>query len=373
VTRPFLPISAPVLHGNEKIYVNECLDEGWISSNGKFIGRFEESFARFCGVSHGVACCNGTAALHLALVALEIGPGDEVIVPTITFVATANAVHYVGAKPVFADSERATWNLDPADVARKITPRTAAIIAVHLYGHPAQMDALRELATKHDLALIEDAAEAHGGEYHGRRTGSLADLAAFSFYGSKNFTTGEGGMCVTDDPALAERIRFLRGQAMDPHRRYWFPIVGYNYQMTNIAAAIGLAQVEQADWHLARRRQVFEWYHELLAGIPGVNWQPEAPWARHACWMFTILLEPRFDRDKVTDALAEEGIDTRPVFPPMHLLPPYENRVTPVSLPVGEDLAKRGFNVPTSAAIERADVERVCSTLRLVLERAKHA
>jgi perosamine synthetase len=363
----FIPVATPILNGNEKAYVNECLDTGWISSNGKFIPRFEEEFAAFCGSKHGIACCNGTVALHLALLALGIGPGDEVIVPTVTFVATANAVHYVGATPIFADSEPETWNIDPADVARKITPRTRAIIAVHLYGHPADMGALADLARKHGIHLVEDAAEAHGAEYRGRRAGSLGDVATFSFYGNKNLTTGEGGMCLTDDPALGERIRLLRGQGMDPARRYWFPVIGYNYRMTNIAAALGVAQLEKADWHIGRRREVFHWYVEKLAGLKGVTWQPTAPWARHACWMFTVLLPAGVDRDAVGVDLHARGIETRPVFPPMHLLPPYAHLAAPGSLPVGEDLARRGLNLPTGAHLSEADVDRICAELRAIL------
>jgi perosamine synthetase len=363
----FIPVATPILNGNEKAYVNECLDTGWISSNGKFIPRFEDEFAAFCGVSHAIACCNGTVALHLALLAVGIGPGDEVIVPTITFVATANAVHYVGATPVFADAERPTWNLDPEDVARKITAKTKAIIAVHLYGHPADMAKLAELARQHDLHLIEDAAEAHGAEYRGQRAGSLGEIATFSFYGNKNLTTGEGGMCLTSDEALAAKMRLLRGQGMDPARRYWFPIVGYNYRMTNIAAAIGCAQLERADWHLARRREVFAWYHELLADLYQLAVQPTAEWARHACWMFTVLLEEGIERDAVGKALHEAGIETRPVFPPMHLLPPYAHLAEPGSLPVGEDLSRRGLNLPTGAHLSRADVERICAELRRII------
>jgi perosamine synthetase len=290
-----------------------------------------------------------------------------VIVPTVTFVATANAVHYVGATPVFADAERETWNLDPEDVARKITPRTRAIIAVHLYGHPADMGKLAELARAHEVHLVEDAAEAHGAEYRGRRAGSLGDVATFSFYGNKNLTTGEGGMCLTADEALAAKIRMLRGQGMDPARRYWFPIVGYNYRMTNIAAAIGCAQLERVDWHLGRRREVFAWYHELLAGVPQVEMQPTADWARHACWMFTVLLREGIDRDAVAKALHAAGIETRPVFPPMHLLPPYAHLAPAGSLPVGEDLSRRGLNLPTGAHLSRADVERICTELRRII------
>lgn len=366
--RPIIPVASPVFAGNEKAYVNECLDSGWISSNGKFIERFEREFAAFCNVSHGVACCNGTVALHLALLALEIGPGDEVIVPTVTFVATANAVHYVGATPVFADSEKETWNIDPADVERKITLRTKAIIAVHLYGHSADMNALSALAQKHGIRLIEDAAEAHGAEYHGRRTGSLGEIATFSFYGNKNLTTGEGGMCLTNDESLAKKMSLLRGQGMDPNRRYWFPIIGYNYRMTNIAAAIGVAQLEKAEWHFARRREVFEWYKELLTGVSSVAFQPEASWAKHACWMFTVLISPNHSRDHVMKEMFRRGIETRPVFPPMHLLPPYQHLAREGSLPVGEDLSRRGMNLPTGAGLDRATVGRICSTLRDILD-----
>lgn len=363
----FIPVAAPVLNGNEKAYVLDCIETGWISSSGKYIPRFEKEFAEWCGTKHAVACCNGTVALHLALLALGIGPGDEVIVPTVTFVATANAVHYVGATPVFADSERVTWNLDPSDVAQKITPKTKAIIAVHLYGHPADMETLASLAKKNGITLIEDAAEAHGAEIRGRRAGSLGDVATFSFYGNKNLTTGEGGMCLTDNAALGEKMRLLRGQGMDPQRRYWFPIVGYNYRMTNIAAALGCAQLEKADWHIGRRREVFAWYHELLTGVSGVSWQPTAEWARHACWMFTALVRDEQTRDAVMLALHADGIETRPVFPPMHLLPPYEHLCKPGSLPVGEELSRRGLNLPTGAHLSREDVERVCASLKAAL------
>jgi perosamine synthetase len=363
----FLPVSEPLLGGNEKKYVNECLDEGWVSSTGRFIARFEQDFARYCGVQHALSCCNGTVALHLALLALGIGPGDEVIVPTVTFVATANAVHYVGATPVFADSERETWNLDPADVERKITPRTRAIIAVHLYGLPCEMDAISALARQHGLHVVEDAAESHGGEYRGRRTGSLGAVSTFSFYGNKNLTTGEGGMCLTDDDELAAKIRLLKGQGMDPQRRYWFLVVGYNYRMTNLEAALGVAQLERADWLLERRREVFGWYRELLGAHDALELQPELPHTRHACWMFTVLIRGDHERDAVAAALHAERIETRPVFPCMHLLPPYRHLTPAGSLPVGEEISRRGLNLPTSPTLTRADVERVSDALKRAL------
>src|SRR5215207_70189 len=339
--RQFIPVAAPVLAGREKEYVADCMESGWISSAGRYVELFEAEFAKFCGVRHAVSCCNGTAALHLSLAALGVGPGDEVIVPTLTFVATANAVTYCGARPVFADSEPETWNLDPAQVAAKVTPRTKGIVAVHLYGNPAEMDTLRALASRHGLFLVEDAAEAHGALHRGRRAGSLGDLAAFSFYGNKIIATGEGGMVVTDDDALAARVRLLRGQGMDPERRYWFPVVGYNYRMMNIPAAIGLAQLERAGWHTARRREVAAGYRRLLGNVPGLSWQAERDWARHAFWMFTILLgdEAADGRDRLMARLLEEGVETRPVFYPLHSLPPYREAARGEEFPVAERLA----------------------------------
>ncbi|HEX5576551.1 MAG TPA: DegT/DnrJ/EryC1/StrS aminotransferase family protein, partial [Gemmatimonadales bacterium] len=234
MTSRFIPVAAPMLVGNEKAYVLDCLDSSWISSAGQYVSRFEAAFADFCGVKHAVACCNGTAALHVALSALGVGPGDEVIVPTLTFVATANAVIQCGARPVFVDSEPETWNIDPALIEAKITPRTKGIIVVHLYGHPAEMESIVSTARRHGLFVVEDAAEAHGAEHNGRRVGSLGDVGIFSFFGNKIITTGEGGMVTTSDDTLAARVRQLKAQGIDPNRRYWYPVIGYNYRMTNV-------------------------------------------------------------------------------------------------------------------------------------------
>jgi perosamine synthetase len=367
--RPYIPVAAPVLAGREKEYVADCMESGWISSAGKYVELFEAEFAKFCGVRHAVSCCNGTAALHLALAALGVGPGDEVIVPTLTFVATANAVTYCGARPVFADSEPETWNLDPAQVASKITPRTRGIVAVHLYGHPAEMDALRALASRHGLFLLEDAAEAHGALYKGRPAGSLGDIAAFSFYGNKIIATGEGGMVTTDDDALAARVRLLRGQGMDTERRYWFPVVGYNYRMMNIPAAIGLAQLERAGWHMGRRREIAAHYKRLLDDISGLDWQTERAYARHAYWMFTVLVgdEAVDYRDDLMARLHEEGVETRPVFYPVHSLPPYRESAHGEEFPVAESLARRGVSLPTWAGLSRDDQSYICERLRACL------
>ena len=273
MTKRFIPVAAPLLTGNEKAYVLDCIESSWISSCGKYVEKFERTFADFCGVRYAVSCSSGTAALHVALLALGVGPGDEVIVPTLTFVATANAVTYCGARPRFVDIEPDTWTLDPGLVEAKITARTKAILPVHLYGHVANMDAITEIARRHNLFVVEDAAEAHGAEFRGRRVGSLSDVAAFSFYGNKIISCGEGGMVVTDSEPLARYAAQLRGQGVDSKKRYWFPIIGYNYRMPNLTAAVGLAQLERIDCHLNRRREVASWYRDNLRDVPGIGWQ----------------------------------------------------------------------------------------------------
>ncbi len=266
-----ISVAHPLLEGNEKKYVLDCLDTNWISSVGKYIAEFEKSFAAFCGVKHAISANNGTTALHLALVAMGLEPGDEVIIPTVTYIATANAVRYCGAAPVLADVCADTMNIDPSQVERLITPRTRGIIPVHLYGHPADMKALKSIAGRHGLWLLEDAAEAHGAEVDGQRVGGIGQCATFSFFGNKIVTTGEGGMVTTNDDALAVRLRQFRGQGVDPERRYWFPVVGYNYRMTNIQAAIGLAQMETIDKSLADRQSIATQYDEALDGQAGAE------------------------------------------------------------------------------------------------------
>ncbi len=369
--RELIPIAAPVFAGNEREYVLDCMDSGWISSGGKYVGLFENKFAEFCHVRHAVACCNGTIALHLALLALGVTHEDEVIVPTLTFVATANAVTYCGARPVFADVEQKTWNLDATQLESLITKRTKGIIAVHLYGLPADMDAIRAIAARHNLFVVEDAAEAHGALYKGQPVGSLSDIATFSFYGNKILSTGEGGMVTTDNEELAKRARLLHAQGMDATRRYWFPVIGYNYRMMNLPAAIGLAQLERADWHIARRHEVAAWYMEELADIRGISWQLPRDWARHAQWLVAILLDDKLpiSRDDLIDELYARGIETRPLFYPLHTLPPYQaSASSPINLPVAERLATRGLCLPTWAGLTQSDVQRVCRNLRECIE-----
>jgi perosamine synthetase len=361
---PQLQVSRPIFDGNEAQYLLECIESGWVSGNGRFVPLFEDSYARYCGVGHGVAVSSGTAALHLALLALGVGPGDEVILPTLTYVATANAVVYCGATPVFADCDPQTWTIDPESLEPLITARTRGLIVVHLFGHPANMDPILEIATRRGLFVLEDAAQAHGAEYKRRRVGGLGDAAIFSFFGNKIITTGEGGMVVTRNPEIADRVRLLRGQGMDPCRRYWFPVIGYNYRMTNLQAAVGLAQLERIEQRLTVREQVAHWYDQRLKPLEDFLLRPHTEqWARRVHWLYTILLREtvEIDRDDVAAALWEQGIETRPVFWPIHLLPPYTPAVR--SLPVSESIARRGLSLPTHPWVTQDDVDRVANAL----------
>lgn len=364
VPKRHIQIARPKLVGNERRYVDDCLDSGWISSVGSYVEQFEHAFAGMVGSTYAASCSNGTVAIHLALLALNIGPGDEVIVPTLTYVATANAVVYCGATPVFVDSEPDTMNLSPSAVALAITPRTKAVIAVHLYGHPADMGALRSICEPRGIRLVEDAAEAHGASIDGRKVGTLGDIATFSFFGNKILTTGEGGMVTTNDGDLDRLVRLFKGQGQDPERRYWFPIVGYNYRMTNIAAAIGLAQVESIDTHLADRRRVAAWYDRCLAALAH---RLQLPIDRQGCdnvrWLYTVVLRDKvvIERNELIGLLAADGIETRPVFYPMHHMPPYHDSAA--SMPVAEHLAANGISLPTHGHLTEDDVVYICERL----------
>jgi len=363
--RSRIPVAAPLLDGRETEYVLECMSTSWISSVGRFIGEFENSFAKFCEVKHAVATNNGTTALHLALVALGLQPGEEVIVPTLTYVASANAVRYCNAVPVFVDNDIRSFNLDPDEVAAKITGRTKGIMAVHLYGHPADLDPILELAEKHGLFVLEDAAEAVGARYKDRLIGGHGTCAAFSFFGNKIITTGEGGMITTNDEKLAARLRLLRGQGMDPQQRYWFPVIGFNYRMTNIEAAIGLAQLERIDLHLKKRKTIAEAYDQRLASLSDRIILPTADYGvDHAYWMYTIVLRANVlkSRDQVMRDLDDAGIETRPVFYPMHVLPPYRDAAGG-PFPRADFCSSRGISLPTHGRLTEEDVDRVVEAL----------
>jgi perosamine synthetase len=352
-----IPVYQPALSGNEKKYVMECLDSTWVSSKGRFIAEFEEKFAEYTGVKYATTVSNGTVALHVALVALGIGAGDEVIVPTLTYIASVNAISYTGATPVFVDSLESTWQMDPEDVKRKITPRTRAIMVVHLYGHPCDMDSLVDIAERNNLFLIEDCAEALGSLYKDKYIGGFGNVATYSFFGNKTVTTGEGGMVVTNDKSIFEKVYRLKGQGLVPGREYWHDIIGYNYRMTNICAAIGLAQLEQVEHFLAQKRQIAQNYKKELTGLP-VVFHNETSKVRHSYWMCSILVVDFKDRDLLRDALRASSIETRPVFFPVHTMPIYKRNKD--SFPVSEDLGRRGINLPSWPGLTDGMVQYVC-------------
>ena len=357
----FIPVYQPHLGGNERAYVLDCLDSTWISSKGKYIALFEESFAAYTGARYATAVSNGTVAIHLALVALGIGPGDEVIVPSLTYIASVNPIVQVGATPVFVDSERASWQIDPEDVRRKVTPKTRAIMAVHLYGHPADMPALMEVAREHDLFVVEDCAEAFGSRIGGRHVGTFGDIATFSFFGNKTVTTGEGGMVITNDATLHDRAVHYKGQGLAKHRTYWHDVVGYNYRMTNICAAIGLAQMERADATLEKKLALAARYDHLLADVPVETHRPSRADILHSYWMYSVLV-PSGRRDDVMARMAARGVETRPLFYPVHTMPMYSQRYQRHG--VAEELGWRGINLPSWPEMTEAQTARVVAALR---------
>jgi perosamine synthetase len=364
-----IPLTIPDLQGNEEAFVVDAIRTTWISSTGKYVNQFEKAFAGIAGTNDAISICNGTAALHLALLSMNVRPGDEVIVPSLTYIATANAVRYVGAEPVFVDVTPETWCMDPDLVELAITRQTKGIIAVDLYGHPADMDAINHIAAIHGLWVIEDAAEAHTARYKGRLAGSLAKVGTFSFYGNKIFTSGEGGAITLNDQDLALRIRTLRGQGMDPNRRYYFPITGYNFRLNNVSCAILCAQLERATSIVARRQQIFDWYRKELEGVKGIGFQPVATWAEPAPWLFSITIDRitfGCNRDELAEYLDQNLVETRPFFIPLHTLPPFRNesKTRGEHLPVTDQLAASGINLPTYTSMTEETVVRICNLIK---------
>lgn len=359
-----VPLTQPTLTGNELAYVTDCIQTNWISSQGEYVVKFEQNFAQFHGVRHAVTTSNGTTALHLALLAVGVGPGDEVIVPDLTFAASANAVFHCGARPVLADVTGDYWNLDPDRIEAAITPRTKAIMPVHLYGHPCDMDPIMEIAKKHGLKVVEDAAEALGATYKGRLAGTIGDAGCFSFFSNKVVTTGEGGMIVTNDPGIAATVRLLRDHGMEKGRRYWHEVIGYNYRLTNLQAALGLAQMERVGVFLERRKILAREYARHLADVPGIELPPQMPWAENIYWLYSIVVDPeqtRISRDLLMQALKAEGIETRPFFHPLHRQPPYLSCGGPC--PVSARLADNGLSLPSGGNLTRREVETICRRL----------
>jgi perosamine synthetase len=357
-----IPVNRPLLNGNEKKYLNECIETGWISSEGPFVKKLEAGFSKLMGCAHGIAVSNGSVAIEVALAALRIGTGDEVILPSFTIISCASAIARAGAVPVVVDCQPDTWNLDPNLLAAKITGRTKAIMVVHIYGLPVDMDPVIELARRHGLFLIEDAAEQHGQTYRGRPVGSLGDIAAVSFYPNKQITTGEGGMVLTNDKALADRCRDLRNLCFDKERRYIHQELGWNFRMSNVQAAIGVAQLERIDQIIAKKRQIGHWYQQLLRGHPRLQLAPErTEYAENIYWVVGVVLDDAIpcDAAAMMARLRSKGVDSRHFFWPIHEQPVFRNRgwFRNECCPNAERIARRGFYLPSGVGLTEEEAE----------------
>lgn len=357
----FIPISQPSITQKEIDYVLDAVKSGWVSSLGKYIDIFEEKFALYCGTKYAIATSSGTTALHLALVSLGVSADDEVIVPDLTFVATGNAVKYTGAKNITVDIDENTLCISSEAIKKAITNKTKAIIPVHLYGHPANMEEINKIAKEHNLFVIEDAAEAHGAEVNGKKVGSLSNLGVFSFYGNKIITSGEGGMITTDDKELYKKIRYLRDHAMSKEKRYWHTEVGFNYRMTNLQAALGVAQFERIDELLAKKKEIFEWYQDGLKDIEGIKLNYQTSWAKNVYWVVCLELDgyKESQRDEFIQKLKDQNIDSRPYFYPVSDMPMYDNANTPITHMVYQ----RGVNLPSYFDITKEQVQYVCEEI----------
>jgi len=367
-----IPVNEPLLNGNEKKYLNECIDTGWISSEGPFIKQFEERFAARVGRKYGIAVCNGSVAIDASIVALGIGKGDEVIMPTFTIISCAAAIVRAGAVPVVVDADPQTWNMDVSQIEAKITPRTKAIMVVHIYGLPVDMDPVLAIAQKHGLKVIEDAAEMHGQNYKGKPCGSFGTISTFSFYPNKHITTGEGGMIVTDDEQLAERCRSLRNLCFLPYKRFVHEEIGWNFRMTNIQAALGLAQLERLDEFVGRKRAMGALYTELFSGMTSIELQQtRTSYAENIYWVFGLVLKESvgFDAEEAMKRLAAKKIGSRPFFFPMHEQPVFHKMglFSGERYPVAERIARRGFYVPSGMALTQEQIRTVASTVHELL------
>jgi perosamine synthetase len=372
--RTMIPVCEPLLSEDARRYVDECLRTGWISSEGRFVVEFERRWAAYCGMDHGVAVSSGTAALEVALEVLDLAPGDEVIMPTFTIVSCVLAVLRARATPVLVDSDPATWCMDVAQVRDRVGPRTRAIMPVHMYGHPVDMDPLLELARERGLMIVEDAAEAHGAEYKGRRVGGLGDVSCFSFYANKIISTGEGGMVLARRPEHADRIRSLRNLCFRSDRRFYHTALGHNFRLTNLQAAVGLAQVENIEEHLRRKRWLGRAYTDRLQGLAQITLPTEAPWAKNVYWMYGLVLgdDVRLDAVEFARRLRELGVETRPFFLGMHEQPVAHDLglFRGERYPVAERLARRGLYLPSGLTLTEPQLEGVTRAVRKVLEQS---
>lgn len=360
-TRIFIPVASPELGGNELKYLIDAFISTWISSRGSYITEFEKEFSKFCECKYSIAVSNGTAALHLALIALGIKTGDEVIIPDLTFAATINSVLYTGAKPVIVDIDSTCWGIDPLQIEKAITSKTKALIVVHLYGQPCQMDKIMKIAKKHKLFVIEDCAEAHGATYAGRKVGSIGDIGCFSFYGNKVITTGEGGMCTTNSKKLADKIKILRDHGMSIKRKYWHDVVGYNYRMTNLQAAIGLAQLERVKTILINRRKIEDKYRKALKGVKGIEFQADnLDKRKKITWLVSALVNAE-ERDSLLIRLKNKKVDTRPFFYPLGDMEIYKQYV--FSNAISKEISARGLNFPTNSNVDKETISIIKKAL----------
>ncbi len=362
----FIPISQPNITQKEIDYVTDAVKSGWVSSLGEYINKFEDGFAKFCDTKYALTASNGTTALHLVLASLGIGKDDEVIVPDLTFIATANAVNYTGAQVILVDVDEDTLCISPNAIKKAITDKTKAIIPVHLYGHPANMDEINKIAKEYNLFVIEDAAEAHGAEINGKKVGSMSTAAIFSFYGNKIMTSGEGGMITTDDEELYKKMAYLRDHGMSKEKRYWHTEVAYNYRMTNLQAALGVAQLERIDELLAKKQDIFAWYKDGLKEIPNIKLNSQRDGYKNVYWMVCLELN-NFDesqRDQFIIKLKEKNIDSRPYFYPISDMPVYYKANTPIT----HKVYQKGINLPSYFDIRKEDVDTVCNTIRELLK-----
>lgn len=367
----FIPVCEPFLNGNEKKYVQDCLETGWISSAGKYVTEFENSFANYCDCTYGAAVCNGTVALHLALSTLGIKKGDEVIIPSFTMIASAYAVCYTGATPVFVDADKDTWNIDVTKIEEKITPKTKAIMPVHIFGNPCNMLEIKRIADKYNLFVVEDAAEAHGATYNDQKVGSFSDIASFSFFANKNLTTGEGGMVVTKNKDYYDKCRCLKNMSfpLDAPRVYEHEFVGFNYRMSNIHAAIGLAQVEKANEYRNMRIMNNRLYKENLKGVDGIIFQKDEENSINVCWMNAILLDPKVyghTKEELIDHLKENGVDTRLLFTGMHKQKCLKDFGcdTAGDYSVTENLTQNGLYLPSASSLDTEQIEYICKLIK---------
>lgn len=368
----FIPVNEPLLDGNEKKYLLECIETGWISSEGPFVKEFERKFAARMGRKHGIAVCNGTAAIDAAVEALEIGPGDEVIMPTFTIISCISQIVRNGGVPVLVDSDPVTWNMDVTQIEAKITSRTKAIMIVHIFGLPVDVDPVLDIAKRHGLKVIEDAAEMHGQTYKGQPCGSFGDISTFSFYPNKHITTGEGGMILTDDDALAETCRSLRNLCFQPHKRFVHERLGWNFRMTNMQAALGLAQLERLDEFVERKRRMGALYTELLQDMPVIQLPlAKTSYAENIYWVYGIVLNESasLDAEMAMKKLAEHGVGTRPFFCPMHQQPVLKNRGVfgDIHLPTSDSIYHKGFYIPSGMALKVTQIETVCRAVIKIL------